>query len=69
MRLVSFTFTGNSHGFGNFVFRMKRSAADYRRGAWLRLIGKGAAVCSHQASEKAVQFIVVSLGGPGSDKR
>jgi hypothetical protein len=69
LRLVSFTFTGNSHGSANFVFRMKRSAADYRQGAWFRLIGKGAAVCSGPSSEQPVQFIVVSVGGPGSDKR
>jgi hypothetical protein len=74
LRLVSFTFTGNSltgnsHGYGNFVFKMKRSAADYRRGAWFGLIGKGAAVCSDQSSERPVQFIVVSVGGPNSDKR
>jgi hypothetical protein len=69
LRLVSFTFTGNSHGFGNFVFRMKRSAADYRQGEWFRLIGKGAAACSGPSSEQLVQFIVVSVGGPDSDKR
>jgi hypothetical protein len=68
LRLVSFTFTGDSPGYGNFVFKMKRSAADYRRGAWFGLTGKGAAVCSAQ-SVQPVQFIVVSLGGPGSDKR
>ena len=32
LRLVSFSFTGNSPGYGNFVFKLKRSAADYRRG-------------------------------------
>lgn len=69
LRLVSFTFNGNSHGHGNFVFKMKRSAADYRRGAWFGLIGKGAAVCSDESSEQPVQFIVVSIGGPNSDKR
>jgi len=69
LRLVSFTFHGNSNAGGNFAFKMKRSAADYRHGAWFGLIGKGAAVCSDQAAPEPVQFIVVSVGGPGSDKR
>jgi hypothetical protein len=69
MRLVSFSFTGNSHGAGNFIFKMKRAAGDYRNGAWFGLIGKGAAVCSDEATEQPVRFVVLSLGGPGSDKR
>jgi hypothetical protein len=69
LRLVSFTFTANSRGYGNFVFKMRRSAADYRRGAWFGLIGKGAAVCFDQPSEQPVQLIVVSVGGPNWDKR
>jgi hypothetical protein len=69
LRLASFTFTGNSPGYGNFVFRMKRSAADYRKGAWFGSIGKGSAVCSDLPGDQPVRFIVVSLGGPGSDRR
>lgn len=67
LRLVSFTFTGNSAGFGNFWFKLRRSAADYHQRAWFGLIGKGAAVCVNGVSEQQVQFIVVSIGGPGSD--
>jgi len=40
LRLVGFTFTGNWNGYGNFIFRMRRSAADYHRGAWFGLIRK-----------------------------
>lgn len=69
LRLVSFTFTANSYGYGNFVFKMMRSAADYRRGASFGLIAKGAALCSDQPSQQPVQFIVMSVGGPNSDKR
>jgi hypothetical protein len=64
LRLTAFTFTGNSHGFGNFTFKMKRSAADFRDGAWFGLIGKGAGACDGSK----VRFIVISIGGPGSDK-
>ena len=69
LRLVAFTFNGNSPAYGNFGFKMKRSAADYRGGAWFGLVGKGAALCSDQPSERPVKFIVVSMGAPGSDKR
>jgi hypothetical protein len=68
MRLLSFTFANNTRGYGNFLFRMKRSAGDYRNGAWFGLVGKGSAVCS-EAGEQPVQFIVISIGGLGSDKR
>jgi len=70
LRLVSFTFNGNSNGRGNFVFKMRRSAADYRRGGWFGLAGKGAAVCAAPSAyvERPVQFVVLSMGGPGSDK-
>jgi hypothetical protein len=61
LRLVSFTFNGN----GNFTYRLRRSAGDYRHGAWFGLIGKAAVACSDSS---APQLIVVSLGGPGSDK-
>ncbi len=47
---------------------MKRAAADYRKGAWFGLIGKGSVICSDQPADQSVQFIVISLGGPGSDK-
>jgi hypothetical protein len=70
LRLVGLTFTGNdAGGHGNFVFRLKRAASDYRRGSPFGLIGKGAAVCSENPSAEPVQFVVVSLGGPGSDRR
>jgi len=68
LRLVRFTFNGNAGGNGNFVFKLKRSASDYRRGAWFGLIGKAASVCSDDAFQQPVQLIVVSLGGPNSDK-
>lgn len=58
MQLLAFAY----HGDGNFTSRLRRSARDYRNGAWFRLIGKGAVTC---ADGKA-QLIVVSLGGPGS---
>jgi hypothetical protein len=67
LRLVGFTFTGNWNGYGNFIFRMRRSAADYHRGAWFGLIAKGAALCSRQPSRQPVQLIVMSVGGPNSD--
>jgi hypothetical protein len=73
LQLVSFKFTGNAQGHGNFTFAMKRSAADYRKGAWFSLVGKGAVVCSKSRSpyveELPVRFIVLSLGGPGSAGR
>jgi hypothetical protein len=70
LRLTSFTFNGNSNGRGNFVFKLRRSAADYHRGGWFGLVGKGAAVCAAPSPyvEHPVQFVVLSLGGPGSDK-
>jgi hypothetical protein len=60
MRLVSFAYHGN----GNFTYRLRRSADDYKGGAWFGLIGKGAAECS----DGSVHLFVVSLGGPGSDR-
>ena len=63
LRVLSFRFNGGN-GVGNFEFKLRRSASDYRRAAWFGLIGKGAASCVGPR----VQFIVVSLGGPGSDK-
>jgi hypothetical protein len=70
LRVVSLRFTGKAAGHGtvpahgNFSVVLKRSAADYRQGAWFGVIGKGAVVCS--ANPAASRFIVFSLGGPGS---
>jgi hypothetical protein len=58
MRLLSFAYHGN----GNFTYRLRRSASDYRGGRWFRLIGKGAVTCVGGDA----QLIVVSIGGPGS---
>jgi hypothetical protein len=74
LRVVSFRFNGNTPGYGdapgygNVAFTMKRSAADHRRGSWFGVVGKGAAVCSDDASEQRVQFIVMSLGGPARSR-
>jgi hypothetical protein len=59
-RLVSFTFNGNSVGYGNFIFTMKRSAADFRDGAWFTVEGKGATLCEG----RSVKLTVLSVGGP-----
>ena len=72
LRLIAFRFTGTKSGFSNFTFKMRRSAADYRRGAWFGLSGKGAAVCSPPSNpyvEVQQQFVLMSIGGPGSDRR
>jgi hypothetical protein len=61
LRLTAFTFNGG----GNFTYTLRRSASDYDHGAWFGLIGKAAAICS---DNDPPQLIVVSLGGPGSDK-
>jgi hypothetical protein len=60
MNLLTFTYNGN----GNFVYRLRRSAQDYRAGAWFGLVGKGAVTCAGVAP----QLVVVSVGGPGSDR-
>ena len=65
LRLVAFTFNGSAAGLGNAVFRMRRSASDYRRGAWFGVIGKAAASCDGGA-HTPVRFVVFSLGGAGS---
>lgn len=62
MKLASFRFTGNSNGFGNFTWKMHRSAADFRAGAWFVTEAKGAALC--QGSK--AQLIVMSIGSPES---
>ena len=58
LRLVSFKFNGNTLGYGNFVFKMKRSAADFREGAWFTVEAKGAALCEGAST----RFIVMSVG-------
>ena len=60
LRLISFQWNGE----GNFTYTLWRSTNDYRSGASFHLIGKGAADCSHGSP----RFIVVSLGGLGSDR-
>jgi hypothetical protein len=59
--LLSFRFNGTGNGLGNFEFKLRRSAADYRGGTPFRIIGKGAAMCS-----PTLRIAVLSLGGPGS---
>ena len=61
LRSLSFVY----HGDGNFTYRLLRSANDYKAGAWFRLIGKGAASCAGGQAH----LTVVSVGGPGSDRR
>jgi len=62
LRLTSFRFTGNSNGFGNFIWKMERAARDFRGGAWFTTEAKGAALCEGPK----VQFIVMSIGSPES---
>ena len=66
LRMLSFTFHGNSNGFGQFEYRFERRARDYRAGTPFKLVGKGAAVCSDSQEFMAskVRFVVMSLGGP-----
>jgi hypothetical protein len=59
-RLVSFKFNGNSLGYGNFNWKMKRSAGDFRDGAWFMVEAKGAALCEGAST----RFIVMSVGAP-----
>ncbi len=61
LRLIAFTFNGD----GNFTYTLRRSAGDYKHGASFGLIGKAVATCSDNSPP---QLIVVSLGGPGSDR-
>ena len=58
MRLLAFAY----HDDGNFTYRLRRSASDYKSGAWFKLIGKGAVTCT----DAGTRLIVVSVGGPGS---
>jgi hypothetical protein len=60
LRLASFRDNGN----GNFTYKLRRSARDYKSGAWFGLTGKGSVMCTGLSP----QLIVVSVGGPGSDK-
>jgi hypothetical protein len=59
-KLMSFRFTGNSNGFGNFTWKTERSATDFRDGAWFVADAKGAALC--QGAD--ARFIVMSIGSP-----
>ena len=61
IELLSYRFNGNQNGQGNFEFRLRRSAADYRRGTPFTIVGKGAAGCG-----PPLRIAVLSLGGPGS---
>jgi hypothetical protein len=59
-KLMSFRFTGNSNGFGNFTWKMERSATDFRNGAWFVTEAKGAALCQGTNA----RLIVLSIGSP-----
>jgi len=61
-RLVSFKFNGNSLGYGNFIWKMKRSAGDFHDGIWFTVEAKGAALCEGTST----RFIVMSFGAPES---
>jgi hypothetical protein len=61
-RLVSFTFNGNTLGYANLVWKMRRSAGDFRAGAWFTVEAKGAALCQGAST----RFVVMSVGGPES---
>jgi hypothetical protein len=61
-RLVSFKFNGNSLGYGNFIWKMTRSAGDFRAGSWFTVEAKGAALCEGAST----RFIVMSVGAPES---
>jgi len=60
--LSSFRFTGNSLGYGNFTWKLERSAADYRSGASFVTEAKGAVLCRGEDA----RFIVMSIGSPES---
>jgi hypothetical protein len=60
--VASFRFTGNSRHYGNFEMTMRRSVPSARDGEWVRIPGKGAAVCAGGSS----RLIVMSFGNmPG----
>jgi hypothetical protein len=56
-RLMSFTFNGNTLGYGNFIWKMRRSADDFHHGAWFTVEAKGAALCQGAST----RFIVMSI--------
>jgi hypothetical protein len=58
IRILSFQFNGNSAAVGNFEYRLRRSARDFREGAWFVISGKGAALCKGTQ----VRFVVMSVG-------
>ena len=58
LRLVRFDYNGVTGEYGNFGVTFRRSAADYRTGAWFELAAKGAIAC------EGGKLIVLSLGGP-----
>lgn len=62
IRLSSFRFTGNANGYGNFTWKLERSAADFRAGAWFVTEAKGAVICW----DADARFIVLSIGSPES---
>ncbi len=60
--LVRFRFTGNSPHYGNFEMTMRRSRPGLRGHRWVRIPGKGAAVCAGGST----RLIVISFGNaPG----
>jgi hypothetical protein len=60
--VAGFRFTGNSRHYGNFEMTMRRSVPSIRGGDWVRIPGKGAAVCNDGSN----QLIVMSFGNmPG----
>jgi hypothetical protein len=61
-RLVSFRFNGNTLGYANLVWKMRRSAGDFGDGAWFTVEAKGAARCWGAST----RFITMSVGGPES---
>jgi len=59
LRLVQFDYNGATGlRYGNFGLAFRRSAADFRGGAWFDLAAKGAISCQEG------KLIVLSLGGP-----
>ena len=65
LHLISFQFNGDSGRYGNFGLEMRRSAADFRNGAWFRLNAKGALICAGEST----QLTVMTLGVPSRPGR
>ncbi len=63
LKIVRFKFNGGRGTLANFEFVLRRSASDYLHGSPFRLHGKGAMSCAFAPPV----FVVISLGGPGSD--